>query len=91
MVGPCEASSVPEERFGSLSSAVTAGLELATSSGPRTETCGTTAWHFEEGEAAQDPREVDSLSAALDAALEAAFDEEGGSLCVDEGALAASG
>ena len=90
--GPCESSSVPVERFGSLSSAVEAGLELASSTGgARTDIFERAPWRLGEGRTDPDAPEGGSLSAALDAALEAAFDEDDGTLCLDEGARVASG
>lgn len=92
VAGPCESSSVPVERFGSLSSAVEAGLELASSTGgSRAEVIERAPWRLGEGRTDPDVQDDASLSAALDAALEAAFDEDEGTLSLDEGPWAASG
>lgn len=90
--GPCEGSAVPVGRFGSLCSAVEAGLALAASSGTgRNDVCELSPWSLGEDEERGDDCDAGSLSAALDAALEAAFDEEEGTLSLEEGALVASG
>lgn len=100
--GPCEGSAVPAGRFGSLCSALEAGLELAAS--PTTSRTGGLAggsWHF--GHTGAGSGEADgSLSSALDAALDQAFgegaddgaqplDEEEGSRAPDAGVRLASG
>lgn len=77
--GPCESSSVPAGRFGSLCSAVEAGLELAASSASRPDAGEGVPWNLGPMGAEAGLEDGGSLSAALDAALEAAFEtaEEG--------------